>query len=334
MSLIFGTGDSDAFDGELIPDVGDISLPLYGKDNFTDISIDPQNFLKTRTLGLSPTNTTLTIKYRFGGGTDTNSGAEEIDSVANATFEMKDTSLDANIYRDVFNSFSVINTKPVIGGKDETPIEEIKELISANHASQNRCVTTEDFIVRALSMPSSFGSVFRANVQINPLNKNSVELVVLSRDNNGYVCVAPSDLKTNLKRYLSRFRMLTQGIDILDGKSINLSFNFGVLVDESFSSTEVLSNCLIVLKEYFDIRKWQMGQPIILDDIVKILDKVEGVISVFQKDFINRVGTFDGREYSSSVFNVEQNIEDGIIYTDSNSIFEIKYPNIDIRRSG
>lgn len=112
-SLVFGTGDSSTFDGELIPDVGDLSLPVYGKDTFTDFSIDPRNFLKTRTLGLAPTNTTLTVKYRVGGGRDTNTGATLLNEVVSGDFEVGDTSLNSEIIQDVGNSFSVENPEPI-----------------------------------------------------------------------------------------------------------------------------------------------------------------------------------------------------------------------------
>jgi hypothetical protein len=68
-SITFGSGDAQSFDGELIPDLGDLSLPTFGKETFTDFALDPQNFLKTRTLGLAPVNTTLTVTYRVGGRT-------------------------------------------------------------------------------------------------------------------------------------------------------------------------------------------------------------------------------------------------------------------------
>jgi len=331
MSIIFGSGDADAFDGELIPNIGDLALPLYGKDTFCDFSIDPQNFLKTRTLGLCPSNTTLTVKYRFGGGTDSNSGAEEISEVTQSIFEVADSSLDSSIIRDVGNSFSVVNPKPVVGGKDSLTIEEIRQLISANFATQSRMVTAEDFIVRSLTMPTRYGSVFRSNVNVNPLNRNAVELVVLAKDNNGYVTVASNDLKDNLKKYLNRFRMLTQGIEILDGKIINIEVRFGILTDSDMVKTEVLSNCIEVMREYFDVDKWQLGQPLNKTIISKVISDVKGVISVTRLDFINRIGTFDGRNYSTDNYNIVANTRNNIVYLDANSIFEVKYTSKDIK---
>lgn len=329
-SLIFGTGDAQTFDGDLIPDLGDLSLPLYGKDTFTDFSLDPQNFLRTRTLGLAPVNTTLTVRYRVGGGAETNAGSGEIDTVADSTFEIGDSSLSANVIRDVGNSFSVINPNPIQGGRDELSVDEVRQLIPAVFAAQSRIVTPPDFVARSLSMPAKFGSVFRANAKVNSFNKNSVELVVLSRDSNGYVTTATQDLKTNLKTYLSRFRMMTDAIEILDGQILNIAINFNVLTNPDFNKTEVVSNGIIALKEFFETDVWQLNQPINLTDIYTTLASVPGVLSVINISIVNRVGNFDNRSYSSTSFNINENKKNGIIYCKENAIFEVKYPNKDI----
>ena len=118
-SLVFGTGDAQEFDGDLIPDLGDISLPLFGKDSFSDLFLDPQNFLKVKTLGLAPTNVTLTIKYRVGGGESTNVGGLELDSVVESTFDVGDSTLTPSVVKEVASSFEVLNLAPLQGGKDE-----------------------------------------------------------------------------------------------------------------------------------------------------------------------------------------------------------------------
>lgn len=329
-SMVFGTGDADSFDGELIPDLGDLSLPLFGKDTFTDFFLDPQNFLKTRTLGLAPVNTTLTVKYRVGGGTITNAGAGEINTVAESTFDIGDPTLDSTLVQDVGNSFSVNNPNPIQGGRDQLNTEEIRALISAHFASQGRMVVAEDFVARALSMPSRFGSVFRANARVSPLNKNAVELIVLSRNSSGQVTVAPSDLKTNLKKYLSRFRMLTDAIEILDGEVINVAVNFEVLTNPDFNKSEVVVNCIETLKEHFDVEVWQINQPINITNIYTRLAEVAGVLSVTKIEVSNRVGNYEDRSYSETAHNIKENTKNGIIYSKENAIFEVKFPNKDI----
>lgn len=330
MSLIFGSGDAQNFDGQLIPDLGDLSLPTYGKSTFTDFAIDPQNFLKTRTLGLAPVNTTLTVRYRVGGGVDTNAGSGEVKQVSDSQHDIGDTTLNSDTVNDVGNSFSFSNPEAILGGKDELTLDEIRQLIAANFAAQSRVVTSQDFVVRTLSMPSKFGSIFRANARVNPVNSNAVELIVISKDSTGHAAVAPSDLKENLRKYLSRFRMLTDAIDILDGQIINVAINFQVLTNPDFVKSEVLTNCIQSLKEFFEIDKWQINQPINRTDVIRVLASVPGVLSVFNLNIINRAGNFEGRSYSATTYNISENSKNGITYCKDNAIFEVKYLGKDI----
>jgi hypothetical protein len=331
MSLIFGSGDAQTFDGDLIPDLGDLALPLYGRDTFTDFSLDPQNFLKTRTLGLAPTNTTFSIKYRIGGGLVTNAGAGTITTVVDSIYDVGDSTLNAAEVRDVGNTFSVSNPKSISGGRDELSINELKQLISANFAAQGRMVVLQDFTARSLSMPSRFGSVFRAYAKLSGLNKNAIELITLSRNSDGHVIVSPLDLKKNLKKYLNRFRMVTDAIEILDGEIINIGIEFNVLTNPDFNSTEVLSDVILALKEFFEIQKWQINQPINLTTIYSLIAGIPGVLSLIDIRVINRSGTGPGgRSYSTTTYNITENTKNGIIYCKENAIFEVKFPNVDI----
>ena len=329
-SLIFGSGDASVLNGELIPDLGNLSLPLYGKDTFTDYSLDPQNFLKTDTLGIAPANTTLTVKYRVGGGLLTNAGSGQVSTVTNSVFNIGDTSLPASVVRDVSNSFSVTNPAPIAGGKEALSVDELRQLLPAGYFAQSRTVTAQDFIARCMSMPSKFGAVFRANVKLNPLNANSVEIIILSLDNNGFVTIAPQQLKDNLATYLSKFRMLTDAIEIMDGQIINFGLNFKILTNADYNKSSVLTDCINALTDHFNTNTQQLNQPINLTDIYILLAGVQGVLSVVDLTFTNKVGIIDGRNYSNTTYNITQNTKNGIIYCQENAIFELKYKTKDI----
>jgi hypothetical protein len=264
-------------------------------------------------------------------GLDTNAGTEEIDTVAEKIFEVSDSALPTATVRDVGNSFLVTNLDAVTGGQDPLDIEEIRQLIPTMFAAQSRLVNSPDFIVRALSLPAKYGSVFRANAKLNPLNRNSVELIVLAMDANGYVVLAPAQLKENLKTYLGRFRMMTDAIEIMDGQIINLGLDFSILTNPDYNKNEVLANCIEALKDFFDTRKFQLNQPINFTDIHVLLSEIPGVISVIDIKFKNNVGMVDGLSYSTTAYNIAQNTKHGILYCQDNSIFEIKYKNKDIR---
>jgi len=141
---------------------------------------------------------------------------------------------------------------------------------------------------------------------------------------------APTSLKENLKTYLSRFRMMTDAIEILDGEVINIAVKFDILASPDFNKTEVLTNCILALKEFFDVDKFSLNQPINFTDIHTILAAIPGVLSLINITIENRSGTFDGRTYSTTPFNVNENKKDGIVYCKENAMFEVKHPSRDI----
>src|SRR5574337_277589 len=58
-------------DGCIVIRVGP-ALPLYGKTTFARTTLNPQQLLDTKTLGISASDVTVTIAYRYGGGLNHN----------------------------------------------------------------------------------------------------------------------------------------------------------------------------------------------------------------------------------------------------------------------
>jgi len=329
-SLIFGSGDGINFDDELIPNLADLALPLAGRKTFTTFPLDPQNFLKTRSLGLSPFNVTVTVRYRVGGGSETNVAAGAIKNVENATLTFSSTNLDTAKKSAVNNSIECINLTKTDGGSSIETISEVKANAGAFFATQNRVVTKEDFIARIMTLPEKFGKPDKVFVKRNNANSLALDMHILTKDQNGQLDVASQGLKKNIMRYVSQFRMITDGVNILDGDIINLKFDFGIVVAPKFNRSEVLAKCLSVSKDYFDIDRQQIGQPIVLSDLSAELQSVLGVISVYELKFRNVFGTVDGFGFSQSRFDVQSQTNNNIVYCPDNAIFEIKYPNKDI----
>ena len=167
-------------------------------------------------------------------------------------------------------------------------------------------------------------------VKRNNVNSLALDMHVLTRDENGHLDLASQTLKNNLKTYVSQFRMITDGVNILDGEIVNLKFNFGVVVSPRFNRTEVLSKCLSIVRDYFDLDRQQIGQPIVLSDLSSELQSVLGVISVYELRFTNVFGNVDGFSYAQTRFDVGSQTNNNIIYCPDNAIFEIKFPNKDI----
>lgn len=339
-SLIFGSGDGLNFDDELVPNVADFALPINGRRSFSSYSIDPQNFLRTRTLGLSPFNTTLTIDYRVGGGPQTNVPAGTVRSFIQADLDFSSTSLSPTIVSDVRDSIECINKTKIEGGASAESITEIKANAGAFHAAQNRAVTREDYIARLFSLPTKFGKISKAFVTKDIVNETALNIHLLSSDENGNLTQATDTLVRNAKTYLSRYRMMTEGVNLLQTDIINLRLNFGVVISPKFTRSEVLAKCLQALKDEFidpvdGHQLMQPQEPIVLSRLSQVLQNVIGVVSVYDMRVTNVFGNYDGLDYADNLgnsvrFDVQSNTKNGIIYCPSNSIFQVKFPNKDI----
>jgi hypothetical protein len=325
--LQFGPGNGVKFDDELIPNMANLALPVVSRTQFGNFTLDPQNFLKTRTLGLSPANTTLTVRYRVGGGTQTNVPAYSIKRVQGAQIVFKKSGLVAKSMSDVQSSIEVTNDIASEGGGDAESVSEIKVNAGSYFAAQARAVTREDFLTHVLSMPARFGrpeKVFVKNSDFNPLG---VDLHVLSIDSGGHLQHATPTLKQNIQTYLRKLRMLTEGITILDANIIDLSIEFGVVISSKFNRAEVVANCILALADYTQLDNMQIGMPLVLSDIQALLQSVNGVISVYKFEFKPKMGA----PYASDVsFDVDANTKNGIIYCPLDSVFEVRFPSNDI----
>jgi len=246
------------------------------------------------------------------------------------TLDFSSTSLDVAKRSNVEQSIEVVNIKKTEGGGPPETISEIKANAAAYFAAQDRIVTKEDFVVRTLTLPEIFGKPAKVFPKRNGSNPLATDLHILTMDDNGHLTTATANLKKNIKTYLSRYRMITDGINLLDAEILNLKLNFGIVVSGKFNRSEVLGKCLSVAKDYLDTGRMQIGQPIVLSDLSSKLQAVLGVVSVYELRFTNPFGTDGGFDYSGTRFDVRANTSNNIIYCPDDAIFEIKYPNRDI----
>lgn len=329
-TLTFGSGDGVDFDDELIPNVADYAIPLYGRRTSSGYSIDPRNFLKTRTLGLSPYNTTLTVTYRVGGGPDGNVDPGSIDAMSQASLSFVSTNLNSLKKGDVEASVQCFNTDRTDGGMPEESVREIKQNSAAFFAAQDRCVTRADVIARILSLPAKYGRPSKVYVKTDDYSTSAVDAYILAEDSESHLVVPSQTLKGNIATYLNQYRMLTDGFNIFDGVVINMRCNFGVVVAPSFNKSETLSRCLDELSSYFSNIDAQIGRPLVRSDVIATLQAVDGVISVYELGFSNVFGTTDGLQYSSARFDFKEATRNGIVYCPNDSVFELKYPRRDV----
>ena len=275
-----------------------------------------------------------------------------------------------NLLKTVENSLAVANPSPCTGGKDAETDDEIRMNAMANFAAQNRTVTQGDYLVRIYSMPAQFGAIAKAQIiadtslqvgvnkiLLGVVDQNNIAQVVDNSDNNYFRRIAYDNtnpfainvyiltynaqkqlmksnpaLISNLITYLKQYRMITDGVNIIDGYVINVGVNFTITVYKGHNKKDVLSNCISSVQDFFNTDQWNFSQPINLSQLQLEIAKVDGVQSVVNVDIYNKTA-LDG-SYSSVQYDIVAATKNGMVYPSVDpSIWEVRYPNTDIKGS-
>ena len=332
LQIQFGSGNPNVTDEEVTPNPMNVGLGLPFEKNKLTTAYSPTNFISTNTYGIAPSNTTLTIRYYTGGGVEANVPSNSITSLNTSTIRFNKTGLNSTAANYIFGTLATNNETAASGGQDGDTVEEIRQNTISQYSSQLRNVTANDYLVRALSMPSKFGVISKAHVQKPKADENlsSLDLYILSQDQNGKLKTSSSSLKKNLKTYINQYRMIGDTLAIKDAFVINIDCNFEIITLPNYNNNEVLVNCINALKSYFNINNWQINQPIITRDLYTTLDAIEGVQTVKKVIIDNKRGTTSG--YSQYAYDVDGATQNGVIYPSLDpSIFEVKFPNQDIK---
>jgi hypothetical protein len=337
MEIQFGVGSPLDTTEEIIPNPNNVGLGLPIKKNKLTTAFSPTNFLYTGTYGIAPSNTTLTVRYLTGGGVNSNIPANNITTLTSTTnLNFNQIDLTNSTANYIFNSFNVTNPEAAMGGGGGDTLEEIRQNTIMMAATQRRAVTQNDYLVRVLSMPADYGSITKAHIETPKLRDDQVStietlnLFVLSQNSSGQLDYASSTLKNNLRTYLSQYRVIGDNIEIRDAFIINIAVDFEIIVLPEFNNNEVLLGCVNALKNHFKIDKWQINQPIILRDLYVMLDKIKGVQTVNDITITNKSGTTLG--YSVYAYNIPIATQNKVIYPSLDpSVFEVRYPNTDIK---
>ena len=355
--LRFGAGISDNADEEIIPNPDSVGSNLPDSPSKILETFDPVNFLKTKTYGQAPSNTTLTIKYSYGGGMNDNVPSGDIINITGISYEVDSTNLTNSTLDLVKSSVAITNPEASSGGMGAESPEELRENIKAFFQAQGRAVTKEDYIVRTYALPDKYGNISKAYIvqddqlsgtpqssytiteadigkPISELsnripNPLALNLYVLGYNSNKHLSVVNDAVKENLKIYLSRFRTITDAVNIKNGYVINVGVNYNILTKPNYAHTEVLLSVSNKIIEFFNIDRWQINQPIVLGDLGYEISNVEGVASVTNVSIVNKYKTSEG--YSGNAYDIEGATKSNIVYPSLDpSIFELKYPLTDI----
>ena len=341
LEIQFGAGLNSEADEEIIPNPMNVGLGLDYFARAEDVGIDPTNFLYTKTYGLAPNDTTLTVKYAVSNGLDGNVKANTLNTIDTINFRSQLAGVDQVVLTEIQNSVTANNPHPAYGGMNRKDIDVIREEAMANFAAQNRSVTREDYILRCFTMPDKYGSIAAAyieqdfqtsrwNSQETIPNPYALNLYILTKNAAGQFTFANDAIKENLRNYLSQYRLMTDAINIKDPFIINIGIEYDIITRPNFNSYEVLLKCNNRLIELFNNDNMQINAPIQITDIVIELDKIDGVQTIDNFKVTNLSDTTLG--YSGNVYSIEDATRNNIIYPSLDpSVFEVKYPREDIK---
>ena len=340
LELEFGAG-IQAVSGTL-PNPFNVGIGTVNGVDLLNTAYDPTNFVVNSTYGLAPSNVNPTVNYLVGGGANANVNTNVLTNVVTSSISFTNT-VDPTVATAIQGTLATNNSVQATGGGDGDSVEGLKLNTMAAFPSQMRAVTQQDYLGVVLGMPGKFGQVAKAYVtkdnatfaqylrnepgERDPL---ATSIYLLTYDAAGaFTAPGPAILK-NIQTYLEDYRMLTDTILLKPAYIINIQVNFSIILRPNYTSRAVIEACLSALKVYFNRNSWQVNQPIILSEIYSLLDQINGVQTV-QKVMINNIaGPSSG--YSPYSYDISAATLNGVIYPSLDpSIFEVKYPDIDIQ---
>ena len=328
--LQFGYGGPTEVRSPSVAEPNTVVLELNGRDYVTDKSFDPYRLLNTDKFGVAPANTTLTITYRTNTAANVNAAAGSITKVVNPMVEFVNRStLDDAKVNDIVSSFESFNSEAIVGDIRLPTSEEIKRRTIDFFATQNRAVTQLDYEALVYSMPDRFGSVKRCKIIRDPDSlRRNLNLYLISENSRGKLTQTNTTIKENVKTWLGRNKMISDTIDILDAKIVNIGVDFEVVVDEEANKFQILSECNRAVRDVFSVTPY-IGEPLYITDIFSALNKVDGVIDAKRVEVKRKLGA----SYSTVRFNIDEaTSSDGrYISVPQNVIMEIKFPDVDIK---
>ena len=275
-------------------------------------------------------NNTLFIQYRVGGGKSSNIGAGSVRNVGLIDFVVAGPSQQVN--QSVINSLAVNNVTSAIGGADPMSQDEIRNYISFNFAAQKRAVTINDYVSQLRTMPSSFGAPAKASATEV---ENKIKLNVLSYTPEGTLTSnVSSTLKNNISTYLSNHRMINDYIMVGSAKVIDLRLEIDLIIANDVNQSEVVTNVITVVGDYFKTDKIEMGQDLSLGELRKQIMNQEGVSNIVDVRVYNQAGDPYSQSVSTQPYinNTTKQIGliDDTIFAQPDEILQIMSPQKDI----
>ena len=341
LQLEFGAGVSNKSDDIILPNPDNIGLGLVPGISNLYKDYNKASVFFSQEYGLAPSNN-ITVRYLVGGGITSNVASNTITNIDKTTAYFP-SGISNGLTPTIIQSLASNNPGVASGGRNGDQVEEIRNNAFYAYQSQLRAVTREDYMVRALSLPTNYGSISKVYVtqdvaqEMIPTstvattegrNPLSLDMYILAYDSNNNLTQASTTLKQNLASYINQFRMVTDAINIKDAFYINIGVNFDIVVQSGYNNSDIITNCILAIQDHFNIEKWNINQPIIISDIIARLLQIKGVQSIPKIEIVNK----QGGNYSQYAYDIPGATRQGKIYPSLDpSIFEVRFPNTDIQ---
>jgi len=329
INIKFGYGSEDNLKTDNTIHPSNVVLKMHGRDYETDATFDPSKLVETSKFGIAPANTILTITYRTNTVENVNVASRALSEVVQPLFVFSSNATNNSKIATVRDSLEVVNEEPVVGDISLPTVSELKQRVNDVFSSQNRAVTASDYEALVYRMSPRFGSAKRAKIyRDHDSFKRNLNLYVLSEDADGKFMTSSQLLKNNIKTWLNHYRMINDTIDILDARIINIKINFVAVVDYTQDKIGALTAAITEIEEMFE-QKMDIGQPIYISKIYDVLNNLDEIVDVTNVKITNETGGL----YSDQVLNLKEYISaDGrILYAPKNTVYELKYPDLDIK---
>jgi hypothetical protein len=297
-------------------------LNKYNSDFLEDATFEPNRLLNNDYFGIGPSNTTLTVTYRRNSTINNTVNSNEIVGTDDIITEFLDPNIDTDTSSTILSSFQVVNEEPIVGFNGVLDTEELRQLAGNLSQAQSRAVTARDYETLTYTMPQKYGSIKRCKAERDGNSlKNNINLYIISSDVNGNLVQANTQIKQNLKNWLAMYKIITDTVDIIDTKIINLGIEFTILADPALNKLDVRNTAKAQLELAFS-KKPQIGETFNILQVYRELQNVNGILDVKDIKIVNKTGN----AYSSTQFNIQQNLtSDGnMIIIPKNAIYEIK----------
>ena len=129
--------------------------------------------------------------------------------------------------------------------------------------------------------------------------------------------------------------MINDYIEVESGEVIDLGVDIDVITDKNNNDTEIIRTIITNVTNFFSISKRKMGDPLFIGDLYREIGTIPGVVNVVDIKVFNKIG---GDYSTSEVVQDYSDIgtkqildQDNVIFMKTNQIYQIKYPNKDIR---